>query len=200
MKWLLALMSLLALVGLAGCESALAPGPASQTPSPILLGATRTPSVWIVLEQRPMYVPVIATGASCPLVPGRQINPSLGAALGEGPIYLVGLGDHGTVKVPVGRRDGGDYALLALLTAPPGFQGQALVRGRQLNGSMDVRFSGGDDPAPPALWQIAPESASMAGGWLTWNVYLHVHGPGCYGLQIDGPTFSEVIVFQVVTS
>jgi hypothetical protein len=200
MKRLLVLTSLLVAIGLAGCQSNLAPGPPLQTPSPLLLGATLTPDTWTILKRRPLYLPVMAQDASCPLAAGRQVNPSLGAALGEGPLYLVGLGEQGTVKVPVGRRDGEDYVLLALLTAAPGFQNRALLRGRQLNGSMDVRFSASDDPAPPTFWQITPESAGMAGGWLTWNIYLRVHGPGCYGVQIDGPDFSEMIVFQVVNS
>lgn len=50
--------------------------------------------------------------------------------------------------------------------------------------------------------QLSPDTAGTtggaSGGWLTWSAFLVVNGPGCYGLQIDGADFSEVIVFQVI--
>jgi hypothetical protein len=40
----------------------------------------------------------------------------------------------------------------------------------------------------------------MRGGIISkrWINYVRVRAPGCYGIQVDGQTFSEIIRFRVV--
>ena len=38
------------------------------------------------------------------------------------------------------------------------------------------------------------------GGWRLWPGYARLRRPGCYGLQVDGTTFSEVIIFRACLS
>ena len=39
-----------------------------------------------------------------------------------------------------------------------------------------------------------------AGGWRFWSGYTRLRSPGCYGLQVDGTTFSEIIIFSACPS
>ena len=48
-----------------------------------------------------------------------------------------------------------------------------------------VRFRGGSPINTYSGYRTAPNGT-------------YVTAPGCYGLQVDGTTFSEVIVFQAV--
>src|SRR5258708_30307631 len=38
------------------------------------------------------------------------------------------------------------------------------------------------------------------GGWRLWSGYARLRSPGCYGLQVDGITFSEVSIFRACLS
>jgi hypothetical protein len=45
--------------------------------------------------------------------------------------------------------------------------------------------------------QLAPgEGDPQAGGWRGWGGYARFRAPGCYGVQVDGTDFSEVILFK----
>jgi hypothetical protein len=46
---------------------------------------------WIALASRPLHLPRIAPGATCPRSAGGVVNPSFGVAYGDGPVYPVGL-------------------------------------------------------------------------------------------------------------
>jgi hypothetical protein len=49
------------------------------------------------------------------------------------------------------------------------------------------------------LRQLRIERAPDLGSpWSNWSAYLRMQAPGCYAIQLDGTTFSEVIVFRVV--
>jgi len=94
-----------------------------------------------ILQQRSLRVSALAVGTPCVAAPGRQVNPEMSAALGEGPVYMVGYGIEGTTSYCNGREDGGWYYLKTLWTAPPHFHDVFLLRGRQVDGPNEVRFS-----------------------------------------------------------
>jgi len=79
-----------------------------------------------------------------------------------------------------------------------GYAGPALIRGRQLDGPTEVRFMEGVDP--PAELQFPMEgsgwSPDLEPGWRQLPSYTRVRAPGCYAYQVDGPDFTEVIVFS----
>ncbi len=74
-----------------------------------------------------------------------------------------------------------------------------LIRGRRLDGPQVMRFDGGKLPAAElriALgetvswpWQPAGSRGRPSG--------VRVLASGCYGVQIDGTSFSRVVVFRV---
>lgn len=188
---------LLAFLLTAGCaRAATAP---TQTPTPMGLGQSGTPTSQSLLPQRPLRLPQLSPGEACPLAPGRQVSPDLGPALGKGPIYLVGYGAQATTSYYGASEDGGWYYLKTLWAAPPGFQGLFLLRGRQIDGRNELRFSE-DTTATPALQaEFSSDNAGgTASGWLPWINYVRVRAPGCYAVQVDGLHFSEVVGFQVV--
>ena len=196
-RWLALVCIALALL-LAGCGRTLAPVPPVSTPSPISL-ATLVTDGWAALRQVPLQIPTLTPGEPCPIVPGNQVSSDFGDALGAGPLYLVGFGQQGLADLGQGSYQNGLYNLLVLLIAAPSTSGDILVRGRQMYGPAAMRF--GLDVGSDSLdqWQLSPNNAGESNaGWLTWSAYMGVSGPGCYGLQIDGAGFSEILVFQAV--
>lgn len=77
-----------------------------------------------------------------------------------------------------------------------------LARIRKLTGSDGLGF--GDGKVPWAEMDVPGGAAGGVGvnpgGWRLWPGYARVRGPGCYGLQGDGTTFSEVIIFRACES
>jgi hypothetical protein len=201
MKCRLALACVVLVLLMAGCSSSLAPIPPRSTPSPIVL-TTAQPDDWTALQQVPLQIPMLAPGEPCPVAPGVQVNPELGDALGTGPVFLVGLGKEGTLDLSQLIQQNGEYSMPILLTAPPAYTTDMLVRGRQMDGAAGVLFSKEPDSGLLAQLQLSPDTAGTtgdtSGGWLAWGIFLVVSGAGCYGLQIDGAGFIEVIVFQVI--
>jgi hypothetical protein len=83
--------------------------------------------------------------------------------------------------------------------ALPAYTGPVLVRGRRLDGPGQMRFEAGRGSTAELRWspgetvgwtgQVA-RSRGLPSGVL-------VRTPGCYAVQIDGTSFSRVVVFPV---
>jgi len=158
---------------------------------------------WKALE-RPLHLPHLTSGARCPATAlAPQITGAkygVGGAVGPGPVYPV-LGRPSLFTVF--RRDGwGTWAGQKVLWfVLPDYTGPVLIRGRRLDGPQLMRFDGGAHPASEI--RLAP------GETVTWTGQVpgsrgrpsdvRVRVPGCYGVQIDGTSFSEVVVFPVST-
>ncbi len=71
-----------------------------------------------------------------------------------------------------------------------------LLRGRRLDGQGDLGFSG-TGHRPFAALQLWPKFGGALGKFKWKGLAAWAVDAGCYGLQIDGRTFSEVIVFRV---
>ncbi len=54
-------------------------------------------------------------------------------------------------------------------------------------------------PAAFTELQLPPGKGWDHGGWRAWPTALRFRGGGCYGVQVDGIGFSEVIVFRAAT-
>ncbi len=87
-----------------------------------------------------------------------------------------------------------------LWVSRPSYNGPLLIRGRQLDGLHAVGF--GQDLVPFAEQQLPPGTGAGAplsqNGWRNWPSTARLRSAGCYGWQIDGTDFSEVIVFHAV--
>jgi hypothetical protein len=160
--------------------------------------ATLAPAPADILRQRPLRLPSLAPGGQCPWAPGRAVDPALGEVVGEGPIY-VALGVEATLEYAPAQNFGSQAwgGQKTIWAVPPGFVGLVLVRGRQVDGPNEVRFGRGDVPAADLLFSAPGEAQSDPPNSWTYEVdYTRVQTPGCYAYQIDGETFSEVVVFR----
>lgn len=151
-------------------------------------------SLWRYLR-RPLHIPTIAPGSPCPLTPPSgdiaavAARGLVGTAFGPGPVYP-GFGFAQTAilrfhypALPESLEYGTGWSgqkVMWILAARYG--GPALVRGRQLDGTLPLRIDGKAERRLIGSGG-APSSTSF-------------RAPGCYGYQIDGLRFSYVIVFQ----
>jgi hypothetical protein len=137
------------------------------------------------------------------------VDPNEAAAIGSGPIYVLSLGPFArTAVMPFvlpsqavlfgGSAWGGQ--ILKWIGAPS-YQGPVLIRGRKLTGRDGLGFGAGK--VPLAEMDVPPRGLGGGlnpGGWRLWAGYARLRSPGCYGLQVDGTTFSEVIIFRACLS
>jgi hypothetical protein len=81
--------------------------------------------------------------------------------------------------------------------AATSYLGPILIRGHQLGGPGAVGFGEGRSPYDE-LQLLAPGSnaPSVPGQGRAWLSFTRVRGPGCYAYQVDGSSFSTVIVFR----
>jgi hypothetical protein len=166
------------------------------------LGASTTP--WARLH-RPLHLPRPAPGAACPVSPvdprvdWARINIFGGSGIGRGPVYP-GLGGSGGRLYARPDRFGGPWADGKVFWyVRPSYRGRVLIRGRRLDGPQGLRFDRGAtlarelriEPYDSVGWDGQPVgSRGVASG-------VRIRVPGCYGVQMDGTTFSRVVVFTV---
>ena len=156
------------------------------------------PDPWSSLRKRPLQLPTLAPGAACPVSKGAVVAPQFGLAYGSGSIYAVLGADEGaTVKYGATRQDGGWFYHKVLWIGQPSFKGPLLVRGRQLDGSNELRFGEGPQPANE-LTLSTGESRIPEQVWSEWPTQTRLKGPGCYAFQVDGPGFTQIVVFKAV--
>jgi hypothetical protein len=164
-----------------------APPVTAPSPSP-------TPVVdWSPLLARPLQMPGIAPGATCPASPQKQLD--VHAANGKnGPDYGYGPGPAYVSGQDTWYSAGSQG--IAVLVEPQS-RGPVLMRIRRIDGGsgsvssfqLGVDLGAGaigiPGGAPPPYWEVA-------GGGITFSA------PGCYGIQFDGAGYTDVAVIRVV--
>lgn len=167
------------------------------------------PAIWASLRARPVRLPALAPGAACPAAEGRSVEPAYGPAIGDGPAYIVGMGTDGLLQAtgptPGSRGVTSWGNQFSMFIIAPTYTGPVLARGHQTDGPHALLFNGGLDqqrgfsPATPTLLgQLRLEGGPGFGApWANWSAYLRMQAPGCYAIQLDGLSFSEVVVFRV---
>jgi hypothetical protein len=167
-------------------------------------GSAAAPDQWKPLY-RPLELPRLAPGKPCPVsgVDGSISFRRFGIApgLGSGPAYPVGFRarDSSLALAPPrnfgSRRWGGQKVLWFVHQR---YRGPVLIRGLRLDRAYRVRFEQGDVP-PGELRIAAGETVSWPGqprGSRGKPSYTRLRAAGCYAYQIDGTTFSRVVVFR----
>jgi hypothetical protein len=127
-----------------------------------------------------------------PAVHGAQC-PAASASTGE--VSVTGSGSESAERF-VGSKW---LAVHVTWRAAPGYRGPILIRGRRLGGRSAVGFGEGRRPYDELQLMRSGRGApaSAAGGGRAWLTLTRVRTPGCYAYQIDGTSFSNVIVFRV---
>ena len=169
------------------------------------------------LEARHLNFTTVARGAACPTT-ALTLNPDLGMVVGGGPVYV---GNRDVFEsgswgfwVAVGFASSGQTPGLVLLRAkdlqsdsqvafahyplaPTAITavGRALGSDELSDGSTKVQLrSEAVFQDPPGPWH--PGQAGGAPAELVVLLGMQSGSSGCIGLQIDGPDFTENLVFQ----
>src|SRR6266540_5656886 len=156
--------------------------------------------------RRPLHLPKLAAGATCPVSPvdprvreGRTSDGG-GIFIGRGPVYP-GLGDNSGLLWATRYGFSGSpwFGEKVFWYVLPSYRGPVLIRGRRLDGSQMMGFNGRKRPArelpikpnQSVSWQGQPRGSRGVPS------DVRVLKPGCYGLQIDGTSFSRIVVISV---
>jgi hypothetical protein len=168
------------------------PPPTSSTvPARQASNPTTPPRTFPRALARPLRLPSPQHDGSCPATPparSRHIWSSdpQAVALGDGPVYPVLSTTTGGLP---------DQTSSVYWVAPKPLGGVAIVRGHRLGMPHDrVRFQA-ENHTVRAVEVLDPAAAGQTdngGSW--WLTFLLRVGVGCYGLQIDSASFSEVVV------
>ena len=156
--------------------------------------------------RRPLRLPHLSPGMTCPVSRAQPLGAFVGPGLGPGPVYPI-IGDSGVLRFnyPASQSSQSPFAgskwggQKVLWVAAPSYRGPVLMRGRQLDGPHAIGF--GAAAVPVADMQLLAPGASSPGeppGWREWPSYTRLRAGGCYAYQVDGASFSTVIVFRAV--
>ncbi|MGH3009857.1 MAG: hypothetical protein ACRDLM_10710 [Gaiellaceae bacterium] len=142
---------------------------------------------------RPLRFPSVSAGGACPRTRTGRRTPATAFGVGVSPAYAV-LGTHGTISLAGDVVQHGATFEKTLWAIAPTYRGPLLIRGARLDRPALVRFHVGG----PIRGELRLPPASFASrGWRYQpsDTVLPGAGVGCYALQLDGTSFSELIVF-----
>ena len=161
---------------------------------------------WVALR-RPLHLPRLAAGASCPVshvdprVPWKRIDIFGGAGIGPGPVYP-GIPNAFVMATRDTQYGGPWFGSKVFWYVRATYPGRVLLRGRRLDGPQKLGFDGAELPRfelrisryQSVTWSGQPPgSRGVPSG-------VRVLVPGCYGVQLDGTSFSRIVVFRVDTA
>lgn len=151
---------------------------------------------------RPLRIPVIRTGESCPASRGKlaKMPRFPRVALGRGPVRPMFL-DGGDLSIGIvdARTSTNAPGWLAIKTnwfSMPSYQGPIVIRAARLGANGTIAFN--VDPTDYVLVVPPGKTLNSTGLWRNMPGGTYVKTPGCYGWQVDGLTFSDVIVANIV--
>jgi hypothetical protein len=180
---------------ISGCSLAPSQPPVSSTtPSASQMAS----STLADLTSRPMKVPHLAPGATCPQSKMSRASPYSGDGLGTGPAYAI-TGGQDLVADP-------NVVTKVLWVVDPKYGGPVRIRGAQLDGVHGLLFEAGGNHwsgAPVKTLERSSGAVNLEAGtptgapWRYWPSYTYAESPGCYAWQVDGLSFTELIVVAV---
>jgi hypothetical protein len=173
---------------LTGCGLA-AEAPPSSSPTNSPTSPTATADARLLLG-RALKLPVVQPGSACPVTPVATRQLGIGQPRGSGPFYLGGPMPHGAFAW--------NKTVWVLVD---GAHGPVLFRGGRVDGAGVLRFSG--SPADSSDHGMTQSSNGGVTATFYQRVivdgvadafYVYPATTGCYALQVDGPSFEQVIV------
>jgi len=131
----------------------------------------------------------------------RRTNIFGRSGIGRGPVYPGLGGSEGVLSATPDTQYGGPWAGGKVFWyVKRSYRGRVLIRGRRLDGPQSLGFNGDKLPAAGELRLESWDTVSWKGqipGSRGIASTVRVRTPGCYGVQIDGTTFSRVVTFAV---
>jgi len=154
---------------------------------------------------RPLHLPTLAPSASCSAATPRTVTKRIAPVLGSGPVYFSAGAynptDRATMKTlppdtSIAAGTGWTVAK-APLVAKKTLRQPLVVRGGRIDRPGELGFTGYGVQRPFSALQFPPSFAIDLGAFKAYGISVWAATPGCYALQIDGATFSRIIVFRV---
>jgi hypothetical protein len=129
--------------------------------------------------ERPLRLPGLGPGGSCPV------------SSGSGPVEPVRSPNVKLTRFVSSAWQGAEVTW----RSTPSYHGPVLIRGHQLGGAGVVGFGEGHVPYDQ-LQLLDSAQGTPRGPSRIWPSFTRVKAPGCYAYQVDGTSFSYVIVFR----
>jgi hypothetical protein len=168
----------------------------------LFAGSAEAAGPWKALE-RPLDFPAVQAGGLCPVstidtrVDWDEIN-TFGHGIGRGPVYP-GMGPDATLAL---RSVGTAWLRTKVFWyVKPSYRGRVLIRGRRLDARGSLRF--GEERLARQLRIRPGQTVTWAGqpdGSRGVPSIVRAVSAGCYGVQIDGTSFSRTVIFRVTTA
>jgi hypothetical protein len=149
---------------------------------------------------RPLHFPHVLPASLCPSSVASE--STVGRALnGEKPVYLMSVGDASAGVIEVSDQYADSKGWLEQKTpwaVERRYTGPMLVRGRRLDEPGPVRFAKAHGQHLSELRFAAGERNALDKRYRWLASAALFRSPGCYGFQVDGTSFSKVVVMRVV--
>jgi hypothetical protein len=212
------LVAAVAVTGSVAAWHAVGPGGSSRPVVPATEGAASPtgtlgtgpvaadPAVTQGLMARPLALPTLPPGGSCPTTPMTTVTPGRGTGFSgsapaqrAGHVYLAYTGRDMKLRA-VDRPKNGWYAIKDIWVVDGSYGGPVLIRGGRIDrpGRLELNFSSAlsrrdalllDGGAPSLQWDPSTR-------WWSVPTVAYVRTPGCYAYRIDGTDFTTFIVFS----
>jgi hypothetical protein len=159
---------------------------------------------WSQLRRRALAIPSLAPGAACPVSARSGTLAKFGLApfpaWGAGPAYPAFDPPHADIQQPFQFGPEPEYKEWGIekvmWAVDKRYVGPVLVRGRQLDGSNELRFENGSPGFTREQTLHPPAELRLVGGFVHPAV-TRARQAGCYAYQADGIGFSGTIVFTI---
>jgi hypothetical protein len=155
----------------------------------------------------------VAPGDPCPVSHVSRFDFArygVPKGIGPGPAYPIFPQPGSRLEFPYPPDPAGPFGgsrwsgAKVLWFVAPRYRGPVLIRGRRLDQPGRLRFDKGETPATEMRISKGARGGNPPGykdvGQRYRPSYTRLRAPGCYAYQVDGTTFSRVIVFQAELS
>ena len=150
--------------------------------------------------QRPLHLPHVPPAGSCPVTPATQKSAGGQALNGSSPAFLLSVGSSpaGVISIDQSVIDSLGWRGQKTPWYVRAYDGPLLIRGVRLDGSGPVRFAKAYGQHLRQLHFRAGENNGIEGKWRFLASASLFRVKGCYGFQIDGTTFSRIVVMRII--
>ena len=152
--------------------------------------------------RRALHLRPLSPGDECPRTPGGRRAPRVAITLGDGPAYpVLGMSEPpprpaGVASLGDDIRRGGWYWHKTLWAVDKRYRGALLIRGARIDRPGPLRFGIGDPEAGDyGIVSQLDMPVEQQARWRYGVSSTLLRSPGCYAFQVDGTSFSDVIVF-----